>query len=340
MPSNWPAGTDSFPDAATLVGNTLADIDGAGQAHSTWMGDVGDTLEALETNFAEVVRDTIGAALAAGAGITVTVNDPADTITIAVSGLTSASLSDFAEAVQDQIGAHVKAGSLVSVAYDDPSGDTTVGIDTAALDERVRDTIGTALVAGANVTITVNDPADTITIAVSGLGGAALLNVGTTAGTVAAGDDSRITGAAQKASNLSDLANAATARTNLGLGTAATAATGDFDAAGAASSAVATHEADTTNVHGIADTSTLYRAGGTDVAVADGGTGASSASAARTNLGLAIGTDVQAHDADLDAIAALAPADGTVILRAGGVWTAGSSPDPPTVAILARNYYR
>ena len=51
----------------------------------------------------------------------------------------------------------------------------------------------------------------------------------------------------------------------------------------------------------------------TDLTVADGGTGASTAENARTNLGLVIGTNVQAWDADLDTWATKTAPSGTVV---------------------------
>jgi hypothetical protein len=81
--------------------------------------------------------------------------------------------------------------------------------------------------------------------------------------------------------SLVDDADATAGRTTLGLGTIAT----------QASSAVTITGGSITGI--------------TDLAVADGGTGASSAGGARTNLGLVIGTDVQAFDPELAALAGL-----------------------------------
>lgn len=62
----------------------------------------------------------------------------------------------------------------------------------------------------------------------------------------------------------------------------------------------------------------VFQAGDT-IGVDTGGTGATTAIGARTNLGLTIGTDVQAWDADLDAVAALS-GTGFAVRTASNTW--------------------
>lgn len=109
----------------------------------------------------EQARDTLAAALVAGTGMAIAVDDALNTITL------SSTITQYTdEQARDVIGAAIVAGAGLSVVVSDV-GDTITFASTITqyTDEQARDAIGAALVAGSGISITVNDAGDTILIA-------------------------------------------------------------------------------------------------------------------------------------------------------------------------------
>lgn len=121
----------------------------------------------------EFIRDTIGTALVEGHGVDIAVDDPGDTITIAVdeSELTAAAIGGFTEAAQDAAAAMIVDGNGIDTVYNDVANTLTITVDETELvaasiggfAEAVDDRVAALCVAGTNMTITYNDVAGTLT---------------------------------------------------------------------------------------------------------------------------------------------------------------------------------
>lgn len=132
---------------------------------------------------------------------------------------------------------------------------------------------------------------------------------------------------------LVDDADAATARTTLGLGTAATTAATDYATAGHNHSGVyQPADAELTAIAGLtsaADSAPYFTGSGTAALMTVTAAGRAilddaDASAQRATLGLVIGTNVQAYDADLTTWATITPGTGVATALGTNVGTVGS----------------
>jgi hypothetical protein len=110
---------------------------------------------------------------------------------------------------------------------------------------------------------------------------------------------------------------------NTSIITLGTVTTGTWSATTIATTRGGTGLTSFTNGGAVYATSTSALTTGT-LPIASGGTASTTASAARTALGLAIGTDVQAYDADLAAVAGLT-STGIVVRTGSGSFSAGNS---------------
>ncbi len=108
----------------------------------------------------EQARDAIGTALVAGSFVTITVNDGADTITVAVDN------AAMLEAVRDMLATALVAGSNVTITPNDGSDTITIaatGGGGSYTDEEAQDSVGNILVDSSTIDFTYNDATPSIT---------------------------------------------------------------------------------------------------------------------------------------------------------------------------------
>ena len=280
----------------------------------------------------EAARDAIGTALVAGSNVTITVSDVGDTITIAATGGGgSISDGDKGDVTVSASGATwtIDANAVTFAKMQAVSANVLLGNDATgtAIEEISCTAAGRALLddvdaAAQRTTLGLGTAATTAATAYEASGAVSTHNSVTTAHGISA-----------FGATLVDDADAATARSTLGLGTAATTAATDYATAGHNHSGVyQPSDAELTAIAGLtsaADSAPYFTGSGTAALMTVTAAGRAilddaDATAQRATLGLVIGTNVQAYDADLTTWAGITPGTGVGTALGTNVGSAGA----------------